>query len=493
MQQRSSVAILNGIVLATTLSAVGAERAAPKGPVSIGSRLELFVDDTVIDRMSGVELRLHRPISKGKVLAFDKPWEGVTSDYHLVFKDEGLYRMYYRGSSHKGYAIPSMLHPGEVVIPEHDQVTGYAESRDGITWTKPSLGLFEFNGSRDNNIVWMGEPAAHNLAPFKDGNPAAPPAERYKAVGSDKQGGRPVLAAFVSPDGKRWKKLREAPVLTDGMFDSLNVAFWDAERGLYVAIYRDFVAGIRTIKFATSRNFVDWTAGQLADYGDAPIEHLYTNGVTPYFRAPHIYLGFPRRYLPWRTYLPDALWPGVSEGVFMSSRDGVHWDRRFMEAFTPPGSDPRNYMSRTNLPSWGVVPTSADEISMYVLRNRDFPSVHLERVVLRTDGFASVRAGYPGGEFRTRPLVFTGSTLVLNHATSAAGSIRVEIQDADGKPLPGFALEDSPVIWGDRIEEEVRWKRFTRTESALLKPLAGVPIRLRFVMRDTDLYSFRFR
>ena len=462
-------------------------------PIDVGSRLELFVDDYLIAKLDGVEQRLQTPRSAGKVLSFDKPWEGVTSDYHVVFKDEGIYRMYYRGSSHKGYAIASMLKPGEVVVPEHPEVAAYAESRDGISWVKPSLGLHEFNGSRDNNIVLTG-PGAHNLAPFRDGNPAAPASERYKAVGSGSEDGRPVLYGFVSADGTRWRKLRDAPIITDGKFDSLNVAFWDTERRLYVAVYRDFASGVRTIKFATSRDFADWTPGTWGDFGDAPQEDLYTNGTTPYFRAPHIYLGFPRRFLPWRTYLRDAYWPGVAEGVFMTSRDGVHWDRRFMEAFIRPGPDDRNYMSRTNLPSWGVVGTSEDEISMYVLRNRDFPSVHLERVVLRTDGFVSAHAGYPGGELVTKPMVFSGETLVLNYATSAAGSIRLEIQDVRGNPFPGFALEDSPMLWGDKIESEVRWVRpGSQTDRDRLKLLAGVPVRLRFVMRDADLYSLRFR
>lgn len=146
-------------------------------PLKIGSRLELFVDDYLIGSLEGLELKLYSPRAAERVLTFDKPWEGVTSDYISVLKDDDRYRMYYRGSTHAGkdLTIFSELRPGESVIPDHREWTCYAESRDGITWTCPSLGLFEFEGSKDNNIVWTGAhgDASHCFMVFKDGNPGA--------------------------------------------------------------------------------------------------------------------------------------------------------------------------------------------------------------------------------------------------------------------------------------------------------------------------------
>ncbi len=107
----------------------------------------------------------------------------------------------------------------------------------------------------------------------------------------------------------------------------------------------------------------------------------------------------------------------------------------------------------------------------------------------------SVHAGYSGGELVTRPLTFQGDTLVLNFATSAAGSIRIEIQDTEGDPLPGFAMEESPLLWGDEIEHKVRWER-SHAKATSDKPLhriAGKPVRLRLLMKDADLYSLRFQ
>ena len=471
----------------------GADSASP---LKIGSRLELFVDDYVIESMDGVRLRLQTPQPAGIVMNHDKPWEGTTSAFHTVFQDGDLFRMYYRGSSHAGYTIQSLMKPGEKPIPEHEQVACYAESRDGIHWTRPSLGLIEFEGSKDNNIVWSGKRAgAHNFSPFKDGNPDAPDSQRYKAVGSGYIDGKPVLLGFVSPDGIHWSKVRDEPIITDGKFDSLNVVFWDSVRQRYSAIYRIGQDGVRTIKFSHSQAFVDWPPGTYADYGDTPREQLYTNATRPYFRAPHIYLAFPKRFVLWRTFHPDVSSSGVSEGVFMSSRDGVHWDRRFMEAFVRPGRAPRSWVHRTNMIAAGVLPTANDEISIYVARHYTSPSAHLERMVLRIDGFASASAGYGGGELLTKPLVFQGNNLVLNFATSAAGSIHLEIQDADGNPLPGFALEESPLIWGDEIEHTVRWERShsRATTDEPLRRISGKPVRLRFVMKDADLFSLKFR
>lgn len=240
---------------------------------------------------------------------------------------------------------------------------------------------------------------------------------------------------------------------------------------------------MRTIKYASSKDFLTWTPGVAADFGDAPRAHLYTNATVPCFRAPHIYFALPRRFLPWKTYFPEMekLGPGVSDVVFMSSRDGVHW-RRFEEAFLRPGLHEGNWAHRANTPAAGLIATGPEEISFYVERDYTFPSNRLERLTVRTDGFVSAHAGYPGGEFVTKPFTFTGSSLVLNYSTSASGSIRVEIQDANGHPLPGFMLEESTLIFGDKIAETVDWKHPQgRTDRSPLSRLAGKPIRLRFV------------
>ncbi len=188
--------------------------------VDVGSRRELFVDDVLVERFVGdARLELQRPSPREVVLVTDRPWEGNTSAYFTVFQDGPRYRMYYRGS-HFDEEKRRATHP---------EVTCYAESHDGIQWTRPELGLFEFAGSRQNNIVWSG-PGTHNFTPFLDTNPRSPPEARYKALGSGGPGRKHGLYAFQSPDGIHWRLMQEEPVITAGAFDSQNLAFW--ERGV---------------------------------------------------------------------------------------------------------------------------------------------------------------------------------------------------------------------------------------------------------------------
>ena len=313
---------------------------------------------------------------------------------------------------------------------------------------------------------------------------------------------------MVSPDGIHWKPIREEAILTQPPTDwGGDEIFWDQFRNEYVAYLRVWfpprhdgiderrLPTIRAIARATSPDFLNWSKLEDIELGEGPRDHFYTNGITPYYRAPHIFLGFPKRFVPWRTQLADSPENRVSETVFMTSRDGLNWDRRFPQSFIRPGREKRNWYNRTNMTATGVVSTGDDEISLYVLRHYKFPSIHMERMVLRTDGFVSLNAGYGGGEVVTKPLTFKGNNLVLNFATSAAGSIHIEIQDEAGRPLPGFALEESPLVWGDEIEHTVVWRRSHAgaTSKEPLKRIAGKPVRLRLVMKDADLFSLRFR
>jgi hypothetical protein len=127
-------------------------------------------------------------------------------------------------------------------------------------------------------------------------------------------------------------------------------------------------------------------------------------------------------------------------------------------------------------------------MSFYVNRNYGQATAHLRRYELRLDGLTSAHAGYRGGEFVTRPLLFHGSRLELNYSTSAAGSIRVELQDRSGRPLPGFDLAGSTDLTGDDIERDFAWRSGPDVSS-----LRNTPVRLRVVLKDADLYSFRFR
>ena len=481
-----------------------------KDLVEIGSRLELFVDDWLVERLRGAERVLHHPTPQNVALRFDRPWEGNVPGHFTVLQEPGLFRMYYRGANH-------------IYGPEeregHQRVVCVAESADGIEWNRPSLGLVEFAGSTDNNIILKG-PGTDNFVPFQDGNPEAAPDARYKAVGRGRRGMERGLYAWKSADGLSWTLMADRPVVTDGAFDSQNLAFWDAVRGEYREYHRDFRPGRdprgnkngRDIKTAASRDFLDWPDPVWLSYSPGRTSELYTNQVNPYYRAPHLYLGFPTRYvdrgwtestraLPhpeyrrFRATNSEREGTAVTDGMLMSSRDGLNFDV-WPESFNRPGlRTSGNWLYGDNYQSLGLIETRSaiegapDELSFFVTEATNLADVEARsrRYTIRIDGFVSVNAGLEGGELVTRPLVFDGDRLVLNFSSSAAGVIWVELQDANGQPVDGRRLEDCDEVWGDDLARTVSW-RGDRDVGGL----AGQPVRLRFRVRDADLYSLRF-
>lgn len=496
---------------AILLVLVTAPVAQAQEPIEIGSRLELLVDDYLIASMSGgAHLQLHQPTRREVVFRTDAPWEGNASAYQSIVKDGDLYRIYYRSLHYQHGGGPAEA------LADHPWYLCVAESRDGIHWERPEVGLFEFGGSRANNIVMTPESVAEiggdpaHSATFLDTNPACPPAERYKTIilGSKPQTGLYVL---VSPDGYRWSVKSTTPCVTEGAFDSQNLAFWDPTIGAYREYHRGFRDDIRDIMTAVSPDITQFPAPQWLAYPEAPTEHLYTNQIGPYYRAPHILMGFPMRYTDRGWSLPVLDWPGleerlararhsrrfgtaVTDAVFMTSRDGVTF-RRWPEAFIRPG--PRregSWVYGDNFVFWGMIETASDlgdapnEISLYATEHY-WEGVYTEfrRYTLRVDGFVSATAPRSGGELVTKPLVFSGGSLALNLATSGAGGVEVEVQEADGTPIPGYELQDCPEIRADSLAHIVRWEG-----GGDLRPLTGKPVRLRFVLRDADLYAFQF-
>ena len=520
---------------------------SPGAAVDIGSQRELFVEDALIERIVGeAELRLHHPAPQEVALEHDEPWEGSGSVYHSIFKDGDRYRMYYAAGQ-------LTVTAKGVDAGTHGQFCCYAESEDGIHWRKPALGLHEFQTNTANNIVMVrqkvgdatsvpGEPAV-----FKDENPGAPPDARYKALlpasrlPTDHRRG---LLAFKSPDGLHWSPMNDKPILTDGAFDSQNLAFWDAERGHYRAYWRYFTKGgyddkevwnpqgHRAIRTATSEDFLHWKNQMDLRYVDSPSEQLYTNQVKPYPRAPHLLIGFPTRYIErghndgpdhearasagpdrisqwspslqalpelenrqWRAKASERYGRAMTEGLLMASRDGVSF-KRWNEGFLRPGIErPGTWNYGHQFIGWypvetkGTLEGAPNELSLYAVESYwTDTSDLLRRYTLRLDGFVSVQAPMSGGELITKPITFSGKTLWLNFATSAAGSLQVELQDEKGKPLPGYTLDDCEELFGDTLDRGVNWKT-----NADLSPLIGRTVRVRFVLRDADLYSFQFR
>jgi len=484
--------------------------------VDIGSRLELFVDDYLIEEVSGkASLVLHHPDPGEIVLIHDEPWEGSGSGYHSVFQDEGIYRMYYKSWQHTASDDLTNVHP---------LFCAYAESEDGIHWKKPNLGVHEFEGSTDNNIVFVSGAVdgfdlnAGHPAVFKDNNPNVSQEGRYKAIlisGKPKHG----MVAYQSPDGIHWKVMSSDPIISDGAFDSQNLAFWDATNNQYRAYWRYFTEsddetlykGKRAIRTGTSSDFIHWDEHENIRFLDSPEEQLYTNQIKPYHRAPHILLGFPARYIdrgwsPSMRALPELelrekraeinqrYGTAITESLIMASRDGTTF-KRWNEAFIRPGMERQgSWTYGDSYMAWHVVETKSNfkgapnELSFYVSENYwKGKGSAVRRYTLRLDGFVSVGAPMVGGSLKTKPIRFAGDNLYLNFSSSAMGEVRVEILDTDGHVIPGFSSADCDPIFGDTVKRKVSWSGHEN-----LSNLAGKTIQLRFILKDADLYSFQF-
>jgi hypothetical protein len=445
--------------------------------IDIGSRRELFVDRFLVDRLRESSLRMHEPHLSPPVSP-PRPH----GHYATVLRAGNKFQFYYRGDTKPGNHWKQgweQYHEGEVTL--------YAESDDAIHWKLPQLDVYDDHPTfPEGNVVLMDEFLVnHNFTPFIDARPGVLNEERYKALGGlayqphkehlevRSRRGPGGLKAYVSSDGVHWKKLREEPVIPEAWgkyFDSQNYAFWSESEQAYVCYFRRFIKGYRGIARTTSKDFIRWTPF-VEMKANLPNEHLYTACTQPYYRAPHIYIALPTRFMAKRGAATDIL--------LMSTRGGDHFDREFTESFIRPGIGSQGWANRANYAAIGIHQTGPAEMSLFLTGGR--------RYTLRIDGFVSVNAPLAGGELITKLLTFSGEQLEINYSTSAAGKILVELQNVDGKAIPGFTLDDCEPIYGDHIARTVEWK-----SDVDLSALSGTPIRIRFEMSDADLYSIRF-
>ena len=486
---------------------------AEESVIQLGDQRELFVDDYLIADSDGVELLLHQPQRKELTFIFDQPWEGDSQGYVTVIKAEDRYQMYYMACGQ---------------FPPSPSMVAYAESPDGIHWERVNLGFCEFNGSTENNLL-MTQVAdgvkCHDFNPFIDQRPGVEPDAKYKAIGlghANPDREHHGLYAWKSADGIHWNLIQDTPVKQDAPFDTQNVAFWSEKEQCYVLYYRSFRddlfdpnCGVRIVMKAVSDDFLHWTnRGEIQfpeGEGSRQDAQLYTNGILPYYRAPHLYLGFPARYVDHGITESTKLLPewedrqkriefdqregtAVTDSVFISSRDGFHF-REGNDVFVQPGLRTKhnwcygdNFLGLNILETESLDDDSERELSFFALESyQTGGDSRLRRYVLRIDGFSSLHAKSKTGTVTTKPVQFSGNQLSLNCSTSAAGTIRVELQRADGTVIPGFSAEDSDLIYGDTLDRRVTWKG-----NPDLGAVGDEPIRIRFVMTEADIYSLRF-
>lgn len=438
------------------------------------NRREMFLDEMLTGSVVGdITLRQHFPQPQA-------PEASLPDGYYQtsIQEPDGLIRRYYRGIKEDYDGDLYDGNPGEYV--------GYVESRDGIHWEYPELNLFP---DVPANTIWAGTMETHNFVPFRDDNPACPAAERYKAVAGIRACGG--LSRFYSADGIHWQRYAGGPFLAASRddyvwLDSQNICFWSESERCYVLYYRVYIVpdGLtlppdhvwddkyrRAVARVTSADFQHWSEPVVLDM-NRPEEHLYVSLFAPYFRAPHFYLATPTRFFVNRGAATDI--------TFCHTRNGVDVMRPFPGAWITPGLDPARWGNRSNYLSWQMVQTGADELSLYHCKSR-------VRYTIRLDGFASLHAGVAGGCWESVPMAFAPGRLECNVATSAGGGFRVGVLDGDGRPLPGFGVEDCEVFYGDSTAMNPRW------QGGACPPLQeGEPFRLQFQMTECDIFSFCF-
>jgi len=516
-----------GCVLASLLCAALAETVLG-GPLQIGDRRQVFIDQTFLAEAKGVEIIVHPP-RKSEEMAIkpERPWEmGGIGPYSSVLFDGEIYHMWY--------------HAMDTVQWDTGHTNGticYATSKDGIQWKRRETGLIKYKESRENNIVFGY--GANGVVLGQDGgmvflDPNAPKDQRFRMVcrlGPEGAG----IRIFSSGDGIHWK-LTHPSVITARPeekrhhLDSQNVIFWDDALHKYVAFVRYNRPEVRGRARSIARAESDHLGGfpvvqdmpivfqpddqDLKENG-LPAVDFYMSAAIKYPWAEHAYFMFPTAYYHYSRRLPEfgkecPINAGPLDSQFAASRDGVKWERYDRRPFVPLGMKGEFDWGCART-IWGLVPdTTGREMYLYyrggdwlhgwdrnannkrILTSKGLGGTQditcISRLISRRDGFTSVRGAYSGGKFTTPLVMFAGNKLVLNVDTSATGMVQVGFLDEDGAPVAGFAPEQCDLIHtANEINRRVSW-----SGSPDVSKLAGKPVRIKFLVRDADLYAFQF-
>lgn len=508
-KSRTAVAVILwfGIaMLHPVVSKTGDNSKTYTGHIEVGTQKQLLFDGLFLEKSSGITLRMNTPFQDpDPVLVADKPWEklGICA-YNTVMLETDTFRMWYDAITIDNTG-------------KSRRFLCYAESRDGIQWEKPDLGLIEFDGSTRNNIVAPPTPNTSQQGGTVFRDDRAPASERYKlwtkyhgGPKHDEKDFHAGMWAMVSPDGLRWKL---AYHLSKGnAADSQNICFWDGDLGKYVGFVRmkvippEDASRKRTcwVGLMTSDDFYNWTTAKGVFWADEnmpvpggkpahlPVVDLYTPGGMKVPGVPNAYILLSTPYYHW----DHNAFPSTIDVCLATSRDRITWWRpvpEVREPFLRLGQEGTASSGMIFANPWPIV--IGDEIWIYYAGQgfehkqdtRDPSLTGIFRARLRRDGFVSADAGYKGGEFTTPVLTFAGKRLELNMDGSAGGWLQAEILSPDGIPLEGYLIDQCDTIRGNSTAKAVTWHG-----SSDVSKLAGVQVRLRFVMRSMKLFAFQF-
>lgn len=455
-----------------------------RSAIIIGTTKQLFADDYIVEKLENVYRVLNKPIKyEGNPLLELNPYQKPGGDELIIVSGSVLY-------DEKEH-IFKMWYEGAPYYWKHNVVC-YAYSKDGIQWTLPNLGLIEYNGSKENNIVF--EKGIGEMAPGVMKDPVTnDPMRKYKMVykrtGENNWPLKGINTAS-SPDGIHWNTWIGEDVIEKS--DSPNSVLWDSKLRKYVAHTREWEGGKRTrvVLQSESEDFIEWGNQKVImrpDEKDPPLTQFYNMEWMPY---EDVYFGFLSVY--YEAKGPD--WDKVNVQLTYS-RDGRNWDRiGERQPFIANGTEP-------GMVDWGQVYVMqkpivvGDEIWIYYIgfkglhwatQKRELQGSSVNLCKLRLDGFISLDPG-GAGTVTTKLLTMEGDRLIINANAEYDASIIVEILDENSKPITGFSKDDCDIISENSVRHIVTWNG-----NANVSALKNKPIKIKFYLNRSKIYSFTF-
>lgn len=461
--------------------------------IPFGHRIEPIVDYYLIDTIQGLSFRYTEPQNRGVALIPDQPWDNPGCCVFSIVEDEENIKLYYRGLKKYPFEDYSEEDPGVIQL---------AVSHDGFHFEPYPVNELDYKGIKENNIIAIttsletGPFPVPIEAPFYDTNPACKPDERYKCVTgwlSDLGQYGHGEFIFASPDGIHWHKLSDDPIVTKGEQDSIACAFWDPHAKMYRLYTRyydnhgaysdEYGKGFRAIQSCVSTDFIHWSEPVFNKYAEPVADHLYTSSVLPMPGAEHVLICQCMRFCPDRSApLTEDEWSewrfvesekmGVSDAVFMTSRDGINWDRTIKDAWIPAGTYFHEWTCRNMSIPCGMI-ERGDDFVFYVFKNCMWDDQGLYAYSVPRYRFMYLYADGNGGEFETKLLNFESDDIYLNFSTSAYGSIKVSVLNEDGS-----VRFESDELYGNDFSRRLH-----------IDQLNGTLGRLRISMKEARLYA----
>jgi hypothetical protein len=456
---------------------------------------QLFLDDTVIEQTVRLQRIVHQPhkFYGNPVYTVGAPWEGTGVIYLggvYIDPSDALWKAWYVTLSPPAY-------------PEIVYAVCLITSRDGIHWERPELDVYRgHNGEKTNIVLDLGNVGGTG-APSILYEPENQPEPWTMLLSSCAPGTHYKGYILRSADGVHWRWLREMPDGVDhGMGDRCTGMRGPGPEFPYVLMSRGeedmhkwgLVRAAHRLAINAEGAQGKPTRVVYPDLEDDPAGQIYhAYG----FAYEDIYIGLFQWF--WETNDPHG------EMELLVSRDTVAWNRiRPRQAFLPrsPGGGAAGAFDCqiTDTALSPPIRTQHGTLETLWFYYWGGPAMHGNRHLthgrgiglaqLRADGFCSLRASrFPGALF-TKPFVWPGGNLQINSSTlggAGNGHLRTEVLTEDLRPIAGLTHQEADPVRGDGIRLEQTWNKDPRA----LDRLKGQTIRLKFLLDNTDLYSFR--